>query len=440
MKKILIICLVTLLTTTCVSQTFNKQRLDSLFQVLEKKEKFMGSIAISKNGTILYSNAIGYADLETSKKATTATKYRIGSISKIFTAALILKSIEENKLTFNQTIDKYFPQIENAKKITIENLLNHRSGIYNFTNDLTYLKYNTLPKSQKEMIEIIAKGKSDFEPNSKADYSNSNYVLLSYILEKIYKKDYSLILNEKIIKPLGLKNTYYGGKTNLTNNESYSYSFKNKWIKETETDMSIPMGAGAMVSNPTDLTIFIEQLFAGKIISQKSLTTMKMMKEKYGMGIFEFPYFDKKSYGHTGGIDGFQSVVSYFPEDKLSVSLTSNGILYANNNVLLCALSCYFDKPFKIPTFEKVEVEVSSEILDLYTGQYKSSQIPLKISITRNENKLFAQATGQSAFPLEASTSNSFKFEQAGIILVFDSIKNEMTLKQGGKEFLFTKE
>lgn len=440
MKKILIICLVTLLTTTCVSQTFNKQRLDSLFQVLEKKEKFMGSIAISKNGTILYSNAIGYADLETSKKATTATKYRIGSISKIFTAALILKSIEENKLTFNQTLDKYFPQIENAKKITIENLLNHRSGIYNFTNDLTYLKYNTLPKSQKEMIEIIAKGKSDFEPNSKADYSNSNYVLLSYILEKIYKKDYSLILNEKIIKPLGLKNTYYGGKTNLTNNESYSYSFKNKWIKETETDMSIPMGAGAMVSNPTDLTIFIEQLFAGKIISQKSLTTMKMMKEKYGMGIFEFPYFDKKSYGHTGGIDGFQSVVSYFPEDKLSVSLTSNGILYANNNVLLCALSCYFDKPFKIPTFEKVEVEVSSEILDLYTGQYKSSQIPLKISITRNENKLFAQATGQSAFPLEASTSNSFKFEQAGIILVFDSIKNEMTLKQGGKEFLFTKE
>lgn len=440
MKKILIICLVTLATTTCISQTFNKQRLDSLFQVLEKKEKFMGSIAISKNGTILYSNAIGYADLETSKKATTATKYRIGSISKIFTAALILKSIEENKLTFNQTIDKYFPQIENAKKITIENLLNHRSGIYNFTNDLTYLKYNTLPKSQKEMIEIIAKGKSDFEPNSKADYSNSNYVLLSYILEKIYKKDYSLILNEKIIKPLGLKNTYYGGKTNLTNNESYSYSFKNKWIKETETDMSIPMGAGAMVSNPTDLTIFIEQLFAGKIISQKSLTTMKMMKEKYGMGIFEFPYFDKNSYGHTGGIDGFQSVVSYFPEDKLSVSLTSNGILYANNNVLLCALSCYFDKPFKIPTFEKVEVEVSSEILDLYTGQYKSSQIPLKISITRNENKLFAQATGQSAFPLEASTSNSFKFEQAGIILVFDSIKNEMTLKQGGKEFLFTKE
>ena len=440
MKKILIICLVTLFTTTCISQTFNKQRIDSLFQVLEKKEKFMGSIAISKNGTILYSNAIGYADLETSKKATTATKYRIGSISKIFTAALILKSIEENKLTFNQTLDKYFPQIENAKTITIENLLNHRSGIYNFTNDLTYLKYNTLPKSQKEMIEIIAKGKSDFEPNSKADYSNSNYVLLSYILEKIYKKDYSLILNEKIIKPLGLKNTYYGGKTNLTNNESYSYSFKDKWIKETETDMSIPMGAGAIVSNPTDLTIFIEQLFAGKIISQKSLTTMKMMKEKYGMGIFEFPYFDKKSYGHTGGIDGFQSVVSYFPEDKLSVSLTSNGILYANNNILLCALSCYFDKPFKIPTFEKVEVEVSTEILDLYTGQYKSLQMPLKIAITRNENKLFAQATGQPAFPLEASSSNSFKFEQAGIILEFNSKKNEMTLKQGGKEFLFTKE
>jgi len=438
MKKILIIILITFITNTCFSQTFNKQRLDSLFQVLEKKEKFMGSIAISKNGELLYSNAIGFCDIENSKKATNITKYRIGSISKIFTATLILKSIEENKLSLNQTLDKYFPQIENSKKITIENLLNHRSGIHNFTNDSTYLSYNTTFKSQKEMIEIIAKGKSDFQPNSKADYSNSNYVLLSYILEKIYKEDYFKVLSKIIIKPIGLKNTYFGSKTNHMNNESYSYNFEKKWIKETETDMSIPMGAGAIVSNPTDLTLFIEQLFEGKVISKKSLTLMKTMNEKFGLGMFEFNFLDKKAYGHTGGIDGYQSVVNYFPEEKLAIAITSNGTIYPIRSILLCAESSYFNKPFEIPTFENIEI--NSEILNSYIGQYASSQIPLKITITKQENKLFAQATGQSAFPLEANTINIFKFEPAGIVLEFNSLKNELTLKQGGKEFLFTKE
>lgn len=438
MKKILIISIFTFITTICFSQTINKQRLDSLFKVLEKKEKFMGSIAISKNGELLYSNAIGYSDIENSKKATTTTKYRIGSISKMFTASLILKSVEENKLSLNQVLDKYFPQIENSKKITIGNLLNHRSGIHNFTNDSTYLSYNTAFKSQKQMIEIITKGKSDFEPNSKADYSNSNYVLLSYILEKIYKEDYAKILNKKIIKPLGLINTYFGGKTNLINNESYSYNFANKWIKETETNMTIPMGAGAIVSNPTDLTIFIEQLFAGKIISEKSLTLMRTINEKFGLGMFEFTYSDKKGYGHTGGIDGFQSVVNYFPEEKLAIAITSNGTIYQNRNILLCAESSYFNKPFEMPTFENIQID--SQIINSYVGQYSSVQIPIKIAITKNENKLFAQATGQSAFLLEASNSKSFKFEQAGIILEFNNLKNEMILKQGGKEFLFTKE
>lgn len=438
MKKILIIGLTALFGATSFSQTFNTQRMDSLFHILEQKEKFMGSIAVSQNGKILYTKAIGYSDLEASKKATTATKYRIGSISKMFTAALILKAVEENKTSLAQTLDRYFPQIENSKKITIGNLLNHRSGIHSFTDDDDYLTYNTVPKSEKEMLALIAKGKSDFEPNSKGEYSNSNYVLLSYILEKIYKKDFASVLNMKIIKPLGLKDTYFGGTTNIQNNECYSYSFEGKWNKETETDMSIPMGAGSLVSNPTDLAFFIEQLFAGKIVSSKSLALMKTMTDNYGMGMFEFPYFEKKSYGHTGGIDGFQSVVSYFPEEKLAIALTSNGVSYTNNNVLLCALSSYFNRPFEIPTFKNVEV--SPTILNSYLGQYASPQIPPKISITEKDNQLFAQATGQATFPLEATSDTVFKFEQAGVVLEFNSSKSQMTLKQGGKEFLFTKE
>lgn len=436
-KKISTVLLFGLVVNIAFAQNLNKTKLDSLFQILESKDKFMGSIAVSENGKLLYTKSVGKDDLETNKPSTIATKYRIGSISKIFTSCLIFKAIEENKLKSNQTIDTYFPTIENSKKITIGNLLNHRSGIHDFTNDDEYLNYNTQPKSEKEMVEIIAKGKSEFEPDSKGDYSNSNYVLLSYILEKTYKKSFKDILNIKIIKPLGLKNTYFGGKTNIQNNECYSYQFTDKWIKETETDMSIPMGAGALVSNPTDLTIFISNLFSNKIISEKSLEQMKTIKDKFGMGLFQIPFYEKIAFGHKGGIDGFRSVVSYFPESKLAIALTSNGIIYTNNDIMIATLSSYYNKPFKIPTFDVIDL--NTEDLDIYLGEYSSVEIPLKITITKDNKKLFAQATGQAAFPLNATEKDNFEFLPAGIKLEFKSTENQMILSQGGRKLTFTK-
>lgn len=438
MKKI-ISCLFALVFTSAFSQTFNAKKLDSLFLLLEKNNKYMGSIALSENGKTIYTKSIGFDDVATSKKSSINTKYRIGSISKTFTAALIFKAIEENKITLNQTIDKYFPTVKNAKTITISNLLNHRSGIHDFTNDDDYLTWNTQYQSRTKMIERISAGEIAFEPNTKGQYSNSNYVLLSFVLEDIYKKSFGEILNLKIVTPLKLKNTYLGKKTNIANNECYSYTAENgKWKKESETDMSIPLGAGAIVSNPTDLNIFFEGLFAGKIISMDHLNQMKTAQDKFGMGLFEFPYYEKKNYGHTGGIDGFKSVAGYFPNEKLALALTSNGLDYDNNNILLCALNSYFNKPFTMPVFGSVAV--TPEILDLYSGTYGSTQIPIKITISKKDNTLIAQATGQPSFPLEATTTKVFKFDVAGIVLEFNSDKKEMILKQGGQEFLFTKE
>lgn len=436
-KRFSIALLFGLLFASTFAQNLNTAKLDSLFQILETKDKFMGSIAVAENGKLLYTKSIGKDDIDSNKQSTIATKYRIGSISKMFTSCLILKAVEENKLNINQTIDIYFPTIENAKKITIGNLLNHRSGIHNFTNDEAYLKYNTQPKSEKEMVEIIAKGKSDFEPDSKADYSNSNYVLLSYILGKTYKKSYKEILSSKIIKPLGLKNTYFGGKTNIQNNECYSYHYASKWEKETETDMSIPMGAGAIVSNPTDLVVFINNLFSNKIVSEKSLEQMKTIKDNFGMGLLQVPFNNKKGYGHTGGIDGYRSVVYFFPESKLAIALTSNGMIYANNDIIIAALSSYYGKPFEIPNFKTIELK--TEDLDQYLGEYSSAGFPLKITITKNNLKLIAQATGQSSFPLDATEKDKFEFLAAGIKLEFSPSQNQMILNQGGKKFTLTK-
>lgn len=420
------------------SQTFNKMKLDNYFIALETNNKFMGSVAISKNGTIIYTRQIGYADIESKIKPNEDTKYRIGSISKTFTTVLVFKVIDEGKLKLTDKIDTYFPTIKNASKITISDLLYHRSGIHDLTANADYLKWNTEKKSEQEMIEIISKGGSDFEPDTKAEYSNSNFVLLSYLLQRVYKKDYAQLLNEQILKPLSLKHTYFGKKTDLKNNECSSYSFKGSWTKEAETDMSIPMGAGGIVSTPSDLTKFADALFNGKLVSSKDLELMKTIKDNYGMGLFKVPFNELLGYGHTGGIDGFSSFMYHFADNNVSVAMTSNGTNFDNNQIAIALLSAAYNKPYEVPTFKTFEV--TSAELDGYLGVYSSKQIPLKITITKNDKTLIAQATGQPSFSLEATEKDKFKFNLAHVVLEFNPADKTMILKQGGGVFNFSKE
>lgn len=437
-KRFLFLVITLLSIQIGFSQNIDTLKLNNYFKSLDLNNKFMGSVALLKDGKTIYTHQIGFTDINTNKKPNKNTKYRIGSISKTFTAALIFKAIEEGKIDLNQTIEKYFPSIKNSKIITISNLLNHRSGIYNFTNDKAYSEYNTKAKNEKEMVAIIAKADSDFTPNSKAAYSNSNYVLLSYILEKIYKKPFSKILNEQIIKPLNLKNTCLGGKISVTNNESNSYIYLREWEKQTETDTSIPLGAGGIVSTPSDLLLFSEALFNYNIVSKESLTKMTTLQDNYGMGLFKMPFHDMFSYGHTGGIDGFRSVFGYFPKEKCAFALTSNGTNYDNNKISIALLSTVFNKNFDIPTFETYTVR--SEDLDQYLGTYASPSFPLKITITKSNNILIAQATGQPSFNLEATNKDEFKFDQAGIVLKFNTADKQMTLEQGGGVYKLTRE
>ena len=162
--------LLMLFASISFAQSFNSQKLDSLFLLLEKNNKYMGSIAISQDQKTIYKNAIGFVDVENGIKTTTTSKYRIGSISKMFTASLIFKTIEGGKLALDQTINTFFPNIKNANIITIENLLNHSSGIHDFTRDENYLQWNTLFQSKEKLIEHIESGESAFKPNEKSEY------------------------------------------------------------------------------------------------------------------------------------------------------------------------------------------------------------------------------------------------------------------------------
>lgn len=422
------------------SQNINKAKLDSLFDLLAAKDKAMGSVAISKNGTILYSRAIGYSFLSASKqkKATTDTKYRIGSITKTFTATMIFQLIEEGKLQLTTTLDTYFPQLPNAKLITISNLLNHRSGLHSFTSDSGFLVWMTLPKTHEDILSVITKHTVDFQPNEKYQYSNSNYVVLGYILEKIYKKPYPEILKEQICSRIGLTNTYCGGKIDPQNNESFSYTRVADWIPATETDMSVPGGAGSIVSTPADLDRFIEALFSLKLVSAASLGHMKTMTDGYGMGLYQAPFYDKICYGHNGAIDGFKAQLFYLPGDSLAIAYCSNGYIFPINDIMIGALSIYFGKDYNLPTFTALALK--TEDLDKYLGVYLSEKLPIKITITKDNTTLIAQAAGQSAFPLDAVEKDKFNFDPSGIKMDFDPDKGQFILRQAGGKFLFSKE
>ena len=427
-----------LFSVTSFAQEQKFLALDSLFQILDENNRFMGSLSISENGKVTYSKTIGKADLASGKFSNNLTKYRIGSISKMFTACLIFQAIEENKLSLKQTINRFFPKITNAKEITIGNLLNHRSGIHNYTNDTSYFNYYTALKSQKEMLEIIQVGGSDFKPNSRAEYSNSNYILLSFILEKIYKKSYEELLDIKIIQPQGLKNTYFGKKLDLAKNECASYRFSGKWELENETNSSVSLGAGGIVSTTEDLLFFITNLFEGKIINAASLEQMMKLEDGFGMGIFSVPFYDKKGFGHNGGIDGFSSFLYTFPAENISIALTSNGSRFNNNDISIIALSSCFNLPLQLPSFSVIEL--SADDLDKYIGSYANPEIPIKISITKDSLSLIGQATGQPSFTLETIGKDSFEFSPAGVEIQFIPEKNLLILKQGGGEFTFTRE
>lgn len=415
-----------------------KPKIDSLFSLLNKNSKFMGSAAIMGKGKLVYSTAVGYSDVDSEKPANASTIYRIGSVTKTFTSAMIYQLFEENRLTPETRLAKFFPELPNAEIITIKDMLLHRSGLWSVTDDSLYLEWSVNPTSKEELIEMIRKQPPLFSPDEKSEYSNSNYILLGFILEEVTGKNYSENLKERITRRAGLYNTYYGSKIKVTANESYSYHWSGSaWIKENETDMSVPHGAGAIVSTSEDLVKFGHALFNGKIISSASLADMIKTEGTFGKGIFPTPFYELQGFGHTGGIDGFRSVLVYFPEEELCVAMTSNGLNYNQNDILIGMLSIYLNRPYELPDFSTASV--STDILKSYEGTYSSEGFPLKLTVKLEGNVLTAQGTGQGAFPLDPVSENEFRFDAAGIRIIFPE-PGKLNIKQGGLDIIMNRE
>jgi len=417
----------------------NKAKMDSLFILIDEGDRGMGSISIFSQGQEVYSKSIGYADVEKELKADHSTLYRIGSISKMFTASICMKMVEEKKLSLNSKLSKYFPDVQNAKKISIELMLKHRSGIFNITNSDDYFDWMENEISKEEMLKKIASKEPSFEPDKKAGYSNSNYILLTYILEEVGGMPFPELVQEYVCKPCGLELSKYGDPINTSKNEAQSYEYANQWKQSTETHPSVPLGAGGIVSTPTELNQFLNCLFQGKIVSSENVELMMQVENNFGIGMFTVPFYDKKAYGHTGGVDGFVSNAFYFPDDSVSIAYTSNGTRTPVNNIMLGALSIYYNKDYTLPEY-KESVVIDAKELDQYLGVYSSPTFPLKITISREENVLYAQATSQPKFILEALGNHEFQYETAALKMTFQPENNVMIFKQMGFSYELKKE
>jgi D-alanyl-D-alanine carboxypeptidase len=443
-KTLFAISLALALGAAGYAQTLDKAKLDQFFDRLAEKKKAMGSLVIVKDGKVLYARAIGYSQINGTEKKplTAANRFRIASITKMFTAAMILQLVEGGKLKLTDTLDKFFPQIPNAQKITIVQILAHRSGIHDSIIDRNLRSSSsTNPMTKDELLALVAKGAPDFEPDAQHRYSNSGYFLLGLIIEKLTGKPYEEALKQSITSKIGLNDTYTAtGNIDVNKKESLTYiHFGGDWKQVSETHPSILFGGGQIVSTPNDLAKFIQALFDGKIVSKESLDQMKTMRDGEGLGMEPFTFAGKTFYGHTGGGDNYGAWMAYLPEEKLALAYTTNAKVYPVANIVRGVVDIYYNKPFTIPALESLAV--SPEVLDKYVGVYSSPDAPVKWTITRDGGTLFFQPPGaQSAVPLEATAEDKFQIEGAAVF-EFDAAKNQMIIKRrGGQERVLTKE
>lgn len=410
------------------------KRIDDFISYLEKNNAEAGEVSLFKNGKEIYKRNFGQQNLPSSPGKHSA--FQIGSVTKTITASMIFKLIEKKQLNLNDKLSKFFPEVSNAEKITISQMLNHTSGLGDYVQGKDDMMWLINKSDDTKIMARIKEQGSVFEPGTDKRYSNTGYYLLTKILEKITKKSYAENLKETFTAPLQLNNLYTAGQNPA--NVYLPYDFTGKWKSKEDFDFNNVVGVGDIATDPTTLNIIINHIFEGKIVSKSSLSEM-MPKgdDNFGKGIITVPFYSKKYYGHSGGTYGTNSLMAYNPEDKISFSYSLNADRIGANNFAIGVLSLLYNKEYEYPKLNNEKIPVSD--LQKYAGEYSSKDIPLGLKIFIEDDSLFAQGTDQPAFPLEYVEKDQFKFDNVGVKIIFKPEKKQLTLIQNGNSFIFDK-
>jgi len=325
--RILLAALVVLHAQESVPKDF-AQKADALCKDLASQKKFMGSVLVARGGKPVFRKSYGFANAEWDIANTPDTKFRLGSITKQFTAVALLQLVEQGKLKLDDPISKYYTDAPKAwDKVTIHHLLNHTSGIPSYTAIPNFFVTGSkLPLTPAQLVKLTQDEPLEFEPGVKFKYDNSGYVLLGYVIEKITGKGYADYLRQVILDPLGMQDTGYDTQSTILKHRASGYSMSGAtMINSSYLDMTLPYAAGSLYSTVDDLSIWDQALYTDKLLTPASKDKMFTPGlSNYGYGWFIEKRFNRRHVEHGGGINGFNTVISRFPDDKVLVVVLSN--------------------------------------------------------------------------------------------------------------------
>jgi len=387
-------------------------QMEQVIHYYVSRQEFMGSALVAQGGKVLLSKGYGSANLEWQIPNSPTTKFRLGSVTKQFTAASILLLEERGKLSVQDPVKKYLPDAPAAwDKVTIFHLLTHTSGIPSFTGFPDFQSLNAIATTPEKLVARFRDKPLEFQPGEKWNYSNSGYALLGYLIEKISSQSYASFVQQNLLDPLGMKNSGYDSSTAILPARASGYVPGPAGPQNADyCHMSIPFSAGALYSTTEDLLRWEQGLFGGKVLKPESLKKMTTpFKNDYAFGLAVHSVKGHQVIEHGGGIDGFNTQLSYYPEDHLAVVVLGNLNGAAPGAIAEKLADAIHGERGVLPN-ERKEVAVPTKLLEAYVGKYQLAPTFI-ITITLEGGELFAQATGQPKFELFAEGERDFFYK-----------------------------
>ena len=427
-----------LLAGTGLAQSTDS-RMDQVVQSFVSNKQFMGSVLVAKGSEVLLSKGYGSANLEWEIPATPSTKFRLGSVTKQFTAAAILLLEERGKLKVEEPVKKYLPDAPAAwDKITVFHVLTHTSGIPSFTNFPDYASLRPFSTTAEKLVAHFRDRALEFEPGEKYNYSNSGYVLLGHLIEKISGESYEAFLQKNIFTPLGMKDSGYDSNSAVIARRAAGYSpGPNGPVNAGFIDMSVPHGAGALYSTTEDLLRWEQGLFGGKLLSAASLTKMTApFKNNYAFGLQVNTVNGRKVFDHGGGIEGFNTHLAYYPEAKVTVAVLGNLNGQAPYQIATRVAALAHGETVTLQS-ERKEITLDPKVMSRYVGAYQMGP-GTNMVITMDGNRLSSKLGNQNPVPVFAESETMFFAKVVDAQLEFSGSDAQgratlMTLHQNGR-------
>jgi CubicO group peptidase (beta-lactamase class C family) len=380
--------------------------------------EFMGSVLVARGDKVLHSSGYGMANLEHNVPNTPETVYRLASLTKQFTAAAILQLLEQGLLDINDPVDRHLPDYPHSGEITIYQLLNHTSGV----PDYEFLEPTMAFRNAVSLDELMAKFSSlplDFPPGRQFKYSNSGYVVLTAIIEKVSGKGYVDYLSEHIFQPLGMETTHYDSADVVLPDRATGYTWDNVAYQNAEFfDMSNVAGAGGLVSTVLDMYKWDRALFSEDLLSESSrqafFTPTATMEEgvgyTYGGAVLTISGRNYTLF--SGNINGFFATALRYPEEEIYVIVLSNLRNPSVQAVALGLAAIALDDPYEIPG-QHIVADVDSAIYEKYVGKYQVAPDEV-VTIIRDNSHLFVQVPNQPKFEILPESETDFFAEIGG--------------------------